>query len=137
VYFIVQTIATVGYGDVNPTNTKERIFLICLMLIGVVAFSFIAGGLTSILQAIDEKSSEDGAVDAKIMLLRDRHDFNDDLYIQIRKQVAEGIGSKEEETLDTNWLVDNLNGDVKDDACEVMFKNFDYFVFFAKYDHSL
>lgn len=80
-YFIVQTVATVGYGDVNPTNTKERIFLICLMLIGVVAFSFIAGSLTSILQAIDEKNSEDGAVDAKIMLLRDRHDFNDDLYI--------------------------------------------------------
>ena len=51
--------------------------------------------------------------------------------------MEEGIGSKEEETLDTNWLVDNLNGDVKDDACEVMFKNFDYFVFFAKYDHYL
>lgn len=93
-YFIVQTIVTVGYGDISPANTKERIFMICLMLIGVVAFSFIAGSLTSMLQAIDEKVSEDDAVNAKIMMLRDRHDFNDDLYIEIRKQVLDGIVSE-------------------------------------------
>lgn len=136
VYFIMQTVTTVGYGDVNPTNTKERIFLICLMLVGVVAFSFIAGGLTSIIQALDEKNSEDSAVEAKLMLLRERHDFNDNLYIKIRKQVAEGVGSKEEDTLDTNWLVDNLKDEVKENTCVVVFKNFNDFPFFKKYDHS-
>lgn len=27
-YFVLQTITTVGYGDVNPVNTKERMFVI-------------------------------------------------------------------------------------------------------------
>ena len=54
-YFVIQTIATVGYGDVNPQNTKERIFVIFLMLVGVIAFSFVSGAISSILMSYDEQ----------------------------------------------------------------------------------
>ena len=56
-YFVMQTITTVGYGDVNPTNTKERIFIVILMLIGVISFSFISGSLSSIIQSYDDQVS--------------------------------------------------------------------------------
>lgn len=42
-YFTIQTITTVGYGDINPTNTKERIFVCFLMFAGASAFSLAAG----------------------------------------------------------------------------------------------
>ena len=48
-YFIVQTITTVGYGDYSPANSLERIFVIVLMLIGVIGFAFMSGALSSIL----------------------------------------------------------------------------------------
>jgi hypothetical protein len=48
-YFICQTITTVGYGDYGPTNSLERIFIIFLMLIGSIGFAFMAGGISSIL----------------------------------------------------------------------------------------
>jgi hypothetical protein len=79
-YFVMQTITTVGYGDVNPTNTKERIFVIFMMLVGVVSFSFIAGGLTSIITVLDDKKSEETQRDNKLMLLRDRFNIDDELY---------------------------------------------------------
>ena len=65
-YFTIQTITTVGYGDVNPANMSERIFVICLMLAGVIAFSFIAGGLTGLITALDEKNSEISATDDRL-----------------------------------------------------------------------
>lgn len=55
-YFCLQTMSTVGYGDINPTNTKERIFAIILMLLGVIAFAFVSGNLSSIMTNLDEAS---------------------------------------------------------------------------------
>lgn len=65
-YFIVQTVTTVGYGDVNPTSRVERIFVVVTMLIGVFTFSFVSGGLASLLQAIDDQSSSDQATESKL-----------------------------------------------------------------------
>lgn len=55
-YWVVQTIATVGYGDVALVNTNERCFAFIIMIIGVLAFSFASGALTSILMDNDFKN---------------------------------------------------------------------------------
>jgi len=51
-----------------------------MMLVGVVSFSFIAGGLTSIMTVLDDKKSEETQRDNKLMLLRDRFNIDDELY---------------------------------------------------------
>ena len=43
IYFVLTTTATVGYGDLSPGTSYERIFCMFLMFIGVVAFTFLAG----------------------------------------------------------------------------------------------
>jgi hypothetical protein len=58
IYFTVTTITTVGYGDISGNHSiTERLFSICLMMIGVVAFSFATGSLASILQNYDTQSA--------------------------------------------------------------------------------
>lgn len=52
-YFTIETISTVGYGDVDITTPIEKIFCIVTMIIGVVAFTFASGSLASILQNAD------------------------------------------------------------------------------------
>jgi Ion channel len=47
------TVATVGYGDVFAVNTFEYVFAIILMIIGVSAFTFVSGALSSILSSYD------------------------------------------------------------------------------------
>jgi hypothetical protein len=48
-YFVLTTTATVGYGDIFPVSTFERLYCMVLMLIGVLTFTFISGALSSIL----------------------------------------------------------------------------------------
>ena len=44
-YFATTTLSTVGYGDILPTNTAERAFVILCQIIGVVAFGYTMGTL--------------------------------------------------------------------------------------------
>lgn len=53
VYFTITTVATVGYGDISPVNTLERGLTIVIMIIGVSAFTFVSGALSSILSSYD------------------------------------------------------------------------------------
>jgi len=52
-YFTVTTIVTVGYGDITPKNSGERIICVLLMLIGVISFSIGTGILSSIIANYD------------------------------------------------------------------------------------
>ena len=49
---------TVGYGDINGGNTVERSISIMIMLIGVIAFSFATGSLSSILSNYDQANAK-------------------------------------------------------------------------------
>jgi hypothetical protein len=57
-YFTVTTITTVGYGDITPTQSQERVYAILIMIFGVVAFSFATGTLSSILASMDASHAE-------------------------------------------------------------------------------
>lgn len=56
-YFTVTTIVTVGYGDISPVSSNEKWFCVCLMLIGVMSFSFTTGALSSVIATMDSKES--------------------------------------------------------------------------------
>lgn len=79
--------STVGYGDVNPTNTKERLFAVVIMIFGVVVFSFISGSLSSIMLTWDEKTSIEGENFARLARLRDHYKLDFDVYITLRRHV--------------------------------------------------
>jgi hypothetical protein len=49
VYFVLTTTSTIGYGDISPKNTIERLFGMILMFTGVLCFTFVSGALASIL----------------------------------------------------------------------------------------
>jgi hypothetical protein len=50
VYFIITTMLTVGYGDIYPTNTGERIFAIITFLAGGVVFGTLIAKVSNIIQ---------------------------------------------------------------------------------------
>jgi hypothetical protein len=52
-YFTVTTIVTVGYGDITPVSIIEKIICVCLMITGVIGFSFVTGALASIISNED------------------------------------------------------------------------------------
>ncbi len=48
---------TVGYGDITAQSIPEKFVCIILMLIGVVAFSFATGSISSIITSQDTKDA--------------------------------------------------------------------------------
>lgn len=57
VYFSVTTIVTVGYGDITSVSSVEKAVNVILMLIGVIAFSFATGALSSIITSYDSNEA--------------------------------------------------------------------------------
>jgi len=87
-YFVTQTFTTVGYGDVNPSNTVERFFVVVLMLIGVFAFSFASGSLASIMQNYDSQAA---VINERLMLLENltnRYQFPPQLVEDLRNALS-------------------------------------------------
>lgn len=56
-YYTVTTMTTVGYGDINGASSLERGVSICIMIIGVIAFSFATSSLTSLLSNYDQANA--------------------------------------------------------------------------------
>lgn len=57
-YFSMQTLTTVGYGDITVSTTIERFLCILLQFSGVIFFSFAAGSISNIVQGIDNNDAE-------------------------------------------------------------------------------
>ena len=55
-YWVIQTLTTVGYGDMSPTNDSEKFMAILVMCFGVAFYSFIIGTLTALLTHMDDKT---------------------------------------------------------------------------------
>ena len=49
VYFTIMTFTTVGYGDITPKDSIERIYACILMLLGIICYSILISSLTSII----------------------------------------------------------------------------------------
>ena len=50
-YYVIVTIATVGYGDIHPETTAGKIFAIALIVMGVGTFLGVIGNVTEIMLA--------------------------------------------------------------------------------------
>ena len=52
-YFTYTTMSSVGYGDIHANNDLERIFCICLEMVGGFVYALIIASLTSIVTGMD------------------------------------------------------------------------------------
>ena len=48
-YFTMQTLTTVGYGDIVIITTDERLICVVLQFVGIIFFSVASGTLTSLI----------------------------------------------------------------------------------------
>ena len=86
-YFTVTTIMTVGYGDITAKSMSEKLLCILLMLIGVIAFSFATGSISSI---ITNQDSAEAKLKEKMVTLesiQQEFSIDDDLFNRIVKAV--------------------------------------------------
>ena len=54
-YFTLTTLATVGYGDLFPITSFEKIIGVIIMILGIAFFSYIMGNFNDVLINYDKK----------------------------------------------------------------------------------
>ena len=57
-YFIITTLAVIGYGDLYPMTNIEKIFDMGIMILGVAFFSYIMGQFINIVHGLDDLYAE-------------------------------------------------------------------------------
>ncbi|OMJ85032.1 hypothetical protein SteCoe_13754 [Stentor coeruleus] len=57
IYYVIQTLATVGFGDIVPYTSAERIFALILMGVGVGFYSYTISNLSTIMATLDTRTS--------------------------------------------------------------------------------
>jgi hypothetical protein len=56
-HFAIQSITTVGYGDVTPQNDGERLFVVLALLLGITVFGYAIGSIIALIVAHDQRRS--------------------------------------------------------------------------------
>lgn len=86
-YFIITTITTVGYGDITSKTAVEQLFCICLMLLGVIAYSMAISSFMSAITASNERNKRLRWKLDVLAHIRSRYNVNFDLYWRLRQSL--------------------------------------------------
>lgn len=78
---------TVGYGDIVAQSIGEKILCILLMIIGVIAFSFATGALSSIIQSQDMIEAKLNEKLSIVDQMHQEHKLSPDLYNRLVRLV--------------------------------------------------
>ena len=54
-YWSAMTMSTIGYGDIVPSTTTERVFVSIAMLIGAFIYGYIIGAVSNVIQTRNQK----------------------------------------------------------------------------------
>mmetsp|Transcript_9973 Transcript_9973/g.15063 ORF Transcript_9973/g.15063 Transcript_9973/m.15063 type:complete len:115 (-) Transcript_9973:2561-2905(-) len=86
-YFTMQTLTTVGYGDIALANSAERVFCIFIQLTGVISFSFTSGSLTNIITNQDSMNAKNQEKIDVLNKIFKEFKLPSDLYYQLMTQI--------------------------------------------------
>jgi CRP-like cAMP-binding protein len=57
IYYVIQTLATVGFGDIVPYSIDEKVFALILMGVGVGFYSYTISNLSTMMASLDTRTS--------------------------------------------------------------------------------
>lgn len=115
-YFVLISMMTVGFGDISPMNTKERVFAVFLQLASGIFFAYMLGTTASLVQTISISNEEDEIKYHSMIQLVNRKGINRDLSNRITEYLKLRIKDRELKKFDPelfNMLDSKLKEEVK------------------------
>lgn len=95
-YWIAQTITTVGYGDITPNNYIEQIICILAMLAGVIFFSFTIGTLTSLIADMDAKTIDQSKKLNILHTIKEKAGMSKELFLRLSLMIKYDLLTQED-----------------------------------------
>ena len=87
VYFTIQTLTTVGYGDFSIKSDSEKLITILLQLLGIIFFSFVSGAIINIIHDLDVLNMKNQEKMNTLRYLYGKYPMPADLYHALLAQI--------------------------------------------------
>ena len=135
IYFLITTVTSVGYGDIIGNSFTEIIFQIFLLIVGIIAYSWLISSLSNYVQ---ENNSQNEVFNQKLAILEDikleNPKMTKELYDKIYLHL-EYTNLKQKK--DKSSLIDSLPHSIKKPLLYEMYKPIiENFNFFKKFKNS-
>ena len=73
-YWALQTLTTVGFGDINGRTKTERLYCVLWMLLGICFYSYAIGNMTNLIETMDQSNQ---ALNEKLDVLKEMRNRTD------------------------------------------------------------
>jgi len=84
-YWSTMTISTIGYGDIVPVTTGERVYVIIAMLVGAFEYGYIVGAVSNIIATRNEKMNRFQGLMRDLNGFLVDHRFPQELRVRLRE----------------------------------------------------
>ena len=135
IYILITALTTVGYGDITCYSFKERIFQLILLVIGIVAYSWIVSNFSNYIQKINEQSSD---LQSRILILDEIKMTNPNLTKDLYDRILRHLKYKKYfEKKDKSIILDSLPVTLKNNLIVEMYKPIiKNFIFFKSFQNT-
>ena len=121
-YYLIQTMTTVGYGDISSDSFIEIIFRIILLAVGIICYSWV---ISNISNSINKQSYAQNNYSNDCLLLENIRKEHEDLSFKIYNEIKHYLRFKhfQKNIYDKNLLINSLPFTFKNNLIFSMFKN--------------
>ena len=136
IYYTIETLTTVGYGDISCISIREKIFGLFMEVIGICAYSWALAQISNYIKVLNEKTEE---LLNKINILNDIKatypNLPNDLYDRILRYLNYNhLYIKKDKNIIINELPIGLRNTFIYEMYKPFIKNFNFFKNFSNID---
>jgi len=84
-YFSVMTMSTIGYGDISPVTSAERIVACVMMLVGAGIYAYVVGSITSTVQTMEASTRKYQELMDQLNTFLEDNQVDNSLRVEARK----------------------------------------------------
>ena len=135
IYYIIETVTTVGYGDLIGNNFKEIGFQIIMLIVGTCIYSWLISSISNYIQKMNERNTKYGK---KLEILEEIKLNNPHLNHKLYDKILRLIHYRKyhEDETEKNIVLNSLPNSLKNLLIIEMYKNFiNDFIFFKGIDN--
>ena len=136
VYYVIETVTTVGYGDLIGRNLKEIIFQVIMIIVGTCIYSWLISSISNYIQKMSEKNTQ---YDKKLEILEEIKLNNPHLKHKLYDKILRLLHYRKyhEDETEKNIVLNSLPNSLKNCLIIEMYKKFiNNFMFFKGIDNK-